>query len=83
MVSASRSCGRRMQEPLQQLQRKLEFAEQSEAARESAALRDVAPELERLRARSAFKCREFLVQKCAAALCACAPPLLASWACFA
>ncbi|KAK9786909.1 hypothetical protein WJX73_004682 [Symbiochloris irregularis] len=50
-------------EPLQALQKKLEFADTSSLARESAALRDVAPELERLRARAALKCREFLIQK--------------------
>ena len=51
------------QEHLIQLHRKLEFAERSDMARESAALRDVAPELDRLRIKALFKAREFLIAR--------------------
>ena len=53
-----------MQEHLIQLHRKLEFAERSDMARESAALRDVAPELDKLRIKALFKAREFLIARC-------------------
>ena len=52
-----------LQEHLIQLHRKLEFAERSDMARESAALRDVAPELDRLRIKALFKAREFLIAR--------------------
>ncbi|KAK9822680.1 hypothetical protein WJX81_008329 [Elliptochloris bilobata] len=51
------------QEHLEALQRKLEFAEHSETAQESAAFRDVAPELERLRAKAVAKAREILMAR--------------------
>ena len=53
------------QEHLEALQRKLEFAEHSETAQESAAFRDVAPELERLRAKAVAKAHEILMARCA------------------
>ena len=53
-----------LQEHLIQLHRKLEFAERSDMARDSAALRDVAPELDRLRIKALFKAREFLIARC-------------------
>ena len=51
------------QDHLIQLHKKLEFAERSELARDSAALRDVAPELDRLRIRALLKAREFLIAR--------------------
>ena len=52
-----------MQEHLEALQRKLEFVEKSETVQESAAFRDVAPELERLRAKAVAKAREILMAR--------------------
>ena len=52
-----------LQEHLIQLHRKLEFAERSDMAQGSAALRDVAPELDRLRIKTLFKAREFLIAR--------------------
>jgi len=58
--------GARAQEHLEALQGKLEFAARSETAQESAAFRDVAPELERLRAKAVAKARELLMARRAA-----------------
>ena len=52
-----------LQEHLIQLHKKLEFAERSDMARDSAALRDVAPELDKLRIKALFKAREFLIAR--------------------
>ncbi len=52
-----------VQEHLEALQKKLEFAERSDTVQESAAFRDVAPELERLRAKAVAKAREILMAR--------------------
>ncbi len=48
---------------LHSLAEKLMFADADPRAQASAALRDVAPELEKLRAKAAVKCRDFLLQR--------------------
>lgn len=48
---------------LVELSHKLEFVSNDEEARKSAAYRDVAPELERLRIKSIGRCRDFLLEK--------------------
>ena len=53
-----------LQDHLLALHKKLEYAERSEAARSSEAWRDVAPELERLRAKAAAKSHDFLMARC-------------------
>ena len=53
------------QEHLLALHKKLEFVRTSEAAARSAAMQDIAPELERLRAKAVAKSREFLMARCA------------------
>jgi hypothetical protein len=45
------------------LHKKLDFADKNEAARESAAYRDVAPELEKLRVTALHKCRDALMTR--------------------
>lgn len=57
-----------VQEHLVQLHKKLEFAERSELARDSVALRDVGPELDRLRIKALIKAREFLITRHAGCL---------------
>lgn len=52
-----------VQDHLVALHKKLDFAEKNEAARESAAYRDVAPELEKLRVTALHKCRDFLMTR--------------------
>ena len=52
-----------VQEHLEALQKKLEFAERSDTVQESAAFRDVAPELERLRTKAVAKAREILMAR--------------------
>lgn len=54
---------RGVQDHLVALHKKLDFAEKNEAARESAAYRDVAPELEKLRITALHKCRDFLMTR--------------------
>lgn len=53
-----------VQDYLTQLHKKLDFVEQDESARQTAAYRDVAPELERLRLKALTKVREFLMTRC-------------------
>jgi hypothetical protein len=48
---------------LNDLSDKLDFVLQDEATRRSAAYRDIAPELERLRLKAVGRCREFLLEK--------------------
>jgi len=45
------------------LHKKLEYVERNEAARETAAYQDVAPELERLRLKALTKVREFIMTR--------------------
>ena len=52
-----------MQEYLLQLNRKLEFVANNEAACETAAYTDVAPELERLRLKALSKVRDFIMTR--------------------
>ena len=52
------------QDLLLQLHKKLDFVNGSEAARETAAYIDVAPELERLRLKALSKVREFTMTRC-------------------
>ena len=53
---------RLQQEHLTELERKLDFLQQNESARETAAYADVAPELERLRIKALTKVRELYTQ---------------------
>ena len=46
------------------LHKKLEFAKSSEMASNSAAMQDIAPELERLRAKAVTKSRDILMNRC-------------------
>jgi len=50
-------------EHLLSLHRKLNFLEKNEAAQNSAAYKDVAPELEKLRVKAISKCRDYLMQR--------------------
>ena len=52
-----------MQDYLLQLHKKLDFVNGNEAARETAAYIDVAPELERLRLKALSKVREFTMTR--------------------
>ena len=52
-----------MQEHLLALHKKLEFAKSSEVAAKSAAMQDIAPELERLRAKAVTKSRDILMSR--------------------
>ncbi len=52
------------QEHLLALHKKLEFVRTDEAAARAAAMQDIAPELERLRAKAVAKSREFLMARC-------------------
>ena len=54
-----------MQEHLLALHKKLEFAKSSEMASNAAAMQDIAPELERLRAKAVTKSRDILMNRCA------------------
>ena len=47
------------------LHKKLEFAKSSEMAANSAAMQDIAPELERLRAKAVTKSRDILMNRSA------------------
>ena len=58
-----------LQEHLLALHKKLEFAKSSEAAAKSAAMQDIAPELERLRAKAVTKSRDILMNRHASAHC--------------
>ncbi len=51
------------QEHLLALHKKLEFAKSSEMASNSAAMQDIAPELERLRAKAVTKSRDILMNR--------------------
>ncbi|GAB4822229.1 hypothetical protein N2152v2_009275 [Parachlorella kessleri] len=55
--------GEEFLQSLQQLSNKLEFVEKDDLARFSAAYRDVAPELERLRVKAIARCRDFLMER--------------------
>ena len=52
-----------MQEHLLLLHKKLDYAEKDEVALSSAALRDVAPELDALRSKAVAKARDFLMAR--------------------
>ena len=52
-----------LQESLTELERKLDYLEQNQSARETAAYADVAPELERLRIKAVTKLREFVMTR--------------------
>ena len=52
-----------MQEHLSELERKLDYLEQNESVRETAAYADVAPELERLRIKAITRVREFIMTR--------------------
>ena len=56
-------CSCALQEHLLTLHKKLEFARSSEAASKSAAMQDIAPELERLRAKAVTKSRDLLMSR--------------------
>ena len=58
-----------LQEHLLALHKKLEFAKSSEAAAKLAAMQDIAPELERLRAKAVTKSRDILMSRHASAHC--------------
>ena len=57
-----------MQEHLLALHKKLEFTKSSEVASNSAAMQDIAPELERLRAKAVSKSRDILMNRSACCL---------------
>ena len=59
----SEHCSCVPQEHLLALHKKLEFARSSEAASKSAAMQDIAPELERLRAKAVTKSRDLLMSR--------------------
>lgn len=52
-----------LQEHLLALHKKLEYAKSSELAANSAAMQDIAPELERLRAKAVTKSRDILMNR--------------------
>jgi hypothetical protein len=52
-----------LQDHLVALHKKLDFADKNDAARESAAYKDVAPELEKLRVTALHKARDYLMNR--------------------